>query len=59
MYVLDNNMAIQKIVIESNNIEESIEKPELSIVGANGGDRTVSIKTNKTNADNATTKHYY
>lgn len=58
MYVLDNNMAIQKIVIESNNIEESIEKPELSIVGANGGDRTVSIKTNKTNADNATTTYY-
>lgn len=58
MYVLDNNMAIQKIVIESNNIEESIEKPELSIVGANGGDRTVSIKTNNTNADNATTTYY-
>lgn len=58
MYVLDNNMAIQKIVIESNNIEESIEKPELSIVGANGGDRIVSIKTNKTNADNATTTYY-
>lgn len=58
MYVLDNNMAIQKIVIESNNIEESIEKPELSIVGANGGDRIVSIKTNKTNADNATITYY-
>lgn len=58
MYVRDNNMAIQKIVIESNNIEESIEKPELSIVGANGGDRIVSIKTNKTNADNATTTYY-
>ena len=58
MYNTDDNMAIQKIVIESNNIEESIEKPELSIVGANGGDRTVSIKTNKTNADNATTTYY-
>lgn len=58
MYVLNNNMAIHKIVIESNNIEESIEKPELSIVGANGGDRIVSIKTNKTNADNATTTYY-
>ncbi len=58
MYNTNDNMAIQKIVIESNNIEESIEKPELSIVGANGGDRTVSIKTNKTNADNATTTYY-
>ena len=58
MYNANDNMAIQKIVIESNNIEESIEKPELSIVGANGGDRTVSIKTNKTNADNATTTYY-
>lgn len=58
MYVLNNNMAIHKIVIESNNIEESIEKPELSIVGANGGDRIVSIKTNNTNADNATTTYY-
>lgn len=58
MYILDNNMAIHKIVIESNNIEESIEKPELSIVGANGGDRIVSIKTNKTNADKATTTYY-
>ncbi len=58
MYNTNDNMAIQKIVIESNNIEESIEKPELSIVGANGGDRIVSIKTNKTNADNATTTYY-
>ena len=58
MYETNDNMAIQKIVIESNNIEESIEKPELSIVGANGGDRIVSIKTNKTNADNATTTYY-
>lgn len=58
MYNTNDNMAIQKIVIESNNIEESIEKPELSIIGANGGDRTVSIKTNKTNADNATTTYY-
>ena len=58
MYNTNDNMAIQKIVIESNNIEESIEKPELSIVGANGGDRTISIKTNKTNADNATTTYY-
>ena len=58
MYNTNDNMAIQKIVIESNNIEESIEKPELSIVGANGGDRIVSIKTNKTNTDNATTTYY-
>lgn len=58
MYDTDNNMAIQKIVIESNNIKESIEKPVLSIVGANGGDRIVSIKTNKTNAGNATTTYY-
>ncbi len=58
MYNTNDNMAIQKIVIESNKIEESIEKPELSIVGANGGDRIVSIKTNKTNAGNATTTYY-
>ena len=58
MYDTNDNMAIKKIVIESKSIKESIEKPELSIVGANNGDRIVSIKTNKTNADNATTTYY-
>lgn len=58
MYVTNNNMAIQKIVIESDHIAESIDAPVISVVGANLGDRIVSIESNKTNTDAATVTYY-
>lgn len=58
MYVTNDNMAIQKIVIESDHIAESISAPAISVVGANLGDRIVSIESNKTNTDAATVTYY-
>ena len=58
MYVTNNNMAIQKIVIESDHIAESISAPAISVVGANLGNRIVSIESNKTNTDAATVTYY-
>ena len=58
MYVTDNNMAIQKIVIESDKVAESIESPAISVVGAYNGDRIVKIASKKTNEENPTTTYY-
>ncbi len=58
MYDTNNNMAINKIVIESDKIDESIEAPLISVVGANSGDRIIAINANKTNNGNATTTYY-
>lgn len=58
MYVINDNMAIQKIVIESDHIAESISAPAISVVGANLGDRIVSIESNKTNTGAATVTYY-
>lgn len=58
MYDTNNNMAIQSIMIESDKVEESIETPVISVVGANGGNRIVSINAKKTNSGNATTTYY-
>ena len=58
MYVTDNNMAIQKIVIESDKVAESIESPAISVVGAYNGARIVKIASKKTNEENPTTTYY-
>lgn len=58
MYVTNNNMAIQSIKIESDKVEESIETPTISVVGANGGNRIVSVNAKETNSGNATTTYY-
>lgn len=58
MYVTDNNMAIQKIVIESDKVPESVEAPTMSVVGAYNGDRIVEIASKNTNYENPTTTYY-
>lgn len=58
MYDTNNNMAIQSIKIESDKVEESIETPVISVVGANAGNRIVSINAKETNSGNATTTYY-
>lgn len=58
MYVLNNNMAIQKIVIESDKVAESVEAPTMSVVGAYNGDRIVEIASKKTNNNNPTTTYF-
>lgn len=58
MYVTNDNMAIQKIVIESDKVAESIESPAISVVGAYNGDRIVKIASKKTNEENPTTTYY-
>ena len=58
LYVVNDNMAIHKIVIESDHIAESIDAPAIKVVGANAGDRIVNITSSKTNTDAATTTYY-
>lgn len=58
LYSINNNMAIQKVTIVSDYVAESVDAPVISVVGANKGNRIVSITGHQTNAGSATTTYY-
>lgn len=59
LFVTDDNLGIRTITIVSSHVAESIDvDPVVSVSGANGGNREVTITSSKTNTDNATVTYY-
>lgn len=52
------HMAISKIVIETSDVEIIETNPTISVTGANGGAREITITTYNTSADNGTTAYF-
>lgn len=59
IYDTNDNLGIEKIVIVTTVDNEIIsDKPSISLTGVSGGNRTVSITSPKTTADNNTVTYY-
>ena len=59
LFVTNDNLGIRTITIVSSHVAESIDvDPVVSVSGANGGNREVTITSSKTNTDNATVTYY-
>ena len=59
LFVTNDNLGIRTITIVTSHAAESVDgNPVISVTGANGGDRTISIASSKTNTGNNTVTYY-
>lgn len=58
LYFPNNNFGINSIVIKTTGTEEFDTNPVVAVTGANNGDRTITITSPKTNAENNSVTYY-